>query len=91
MGVDALHPLQVEAQGMEPEQLAADFSRDMTFIGGVSTQRLLRQGSPQEVREEVWRLRDLFWPGYVVSSSHEALLPDVPVENMVAMFEASTS
>jgi uroporphyrinogen decarboxylase len=35
------------------------------------------------------RLRDIFGEGFIVSPSHEALLPNVPYENVLAMAEAA--
>ncbi len=88
-GVDALHPIQALARNMEAENLARKYNGKLVFIGGVDTQRLLPFGTPQQVRDEVRRLRDLFGPNYVVSPSHEALLPNVPPENLAAMAEAA--
>jgi len=37
----------------------------------------------------VRRLRPLFGPRWIVSPSHEALLPNVPPRNVAAMAEAA--
>ena len=87
IGVDGLHPVQVEAEGMEPEVLAANYKDRMTFMGGISTQKLLRKGTPEQVRAHVRYMKKLFGNGYIVSPAHEAILPDVPVENLHAMFD----
>ena len=89
-GVDGLHPLQALAKGMEAETLARRYGGDLVFVGGVDTQQLLPFGTPEQVREEVRRLREVFGPRYVVSPSHEALLPNVSVANLLAMAEAAT-
>jgi len=88
-GVDGLHPLQALAKGMEAETLARKYGGDLVFIGGVDTQQLLPFGTPEQVRAEVRRLRDVFGPRYVVSPSHEALLANVSVANLLAMAEAA--
>jgi len=88
-GVNCLHPLQARAAGMEAERLARDFQGKVAFLGGIDTQQLLVQGSPAEVRAEVRRLKDVFGPWWIVSPSHEALLPNVPPENVAAMAEAA--
>lgn len=88
-GVDALHPIQALARDMEAEKLAAKYNGKITFIGGVDTQQLLPFGTPQQIKEEVRRLRDLFGPNFIVSPSHEALLPNVSPENLEAMAEAA--
>lgn len=89
IGIDGLHPLQAKAKGMEADKLARDFKGKLLFIGGVDTQELLPFGTPQQVRDEVRRLKDLFGGRYIVSPSHEALLPNVSPENVVAMRDAA--
>ena len=91
LGVDALHPLQARAVNMEAERLASDFGGAVTFIGGVDTQDLLVNGTPDQVRADVARLIRVLGPHLVVSPSHEALLPNVPPENVLAMAEAAGS
>jgi len=88
-GIDALHPLQAKARGMDAENLARKYRGQITFVGGVDTQELLVHGTPHEVRREVQRLKDLWGPRFVVSPSHEALLPNVPPENCQALAEAA--
>jgi len=90
-GVDCLHPIQALAANMDAETLARDFGGRMTFMGGIDTQDLLVNGSPEEVRREVLRVRGLLEPRLIVSPSHEALLPNVPAENVEAMAEAARS
>jgi uroporphyrinogen decarboxylase len=61
----------------------------VAFVGGVDTQELLIRMTPSEIKEEVRRLRRHFGTNFVVSPSHEAILPNVPFENVVAMAEAA--
>lgn len=88
-GVDALHPIQAQAANMDAVTLSREFKDKIVFVGGVDTQQLLPNATPRQVKEEVYRLRDLFGPNYVVSPSHESILPDVPWENVQAMAEAA--
>jgi uroporphyrinogen decarboxylase len=88
-GVDCLHPLQAKAADMDAETLARDYKGKIAFCGGIDTQDVLVHASPQEVKDEVRRVRDLLAPNYIVSPSHEALLPNVPPENAQAMAEAA--
>ena len=88
-GVDALHPIQARAANMDAESLARKYNGKIVFVGGVDTQALLPFGTPQEVRDEVRRLRDLFGNNYVVSPSHESILPGVSHDNIQAMAEAA--
>ncbi len=89
LGVEALHPLQAQAAGMDAATLARDFKGRISFIGGIDTQDLLVNGAPDDVRREVRRVKDLLGPRLVVSPSHEAILPNVPPRNILAMAEAA--
>lgn len=86
-GIDALHPLQALAQNMDAETLARRFKGKIAFVGGIDTQDLLMNATPEEVRADVRRVKALLGPCLVVSPSHEALLPNVPPENVLAMAE----
>lgn len=88
LGVDALHPLQAKAANMEAERLGSEFGGAVAFVGGLDTQELLVHGTPDEVRSDVKRVAAALGPKLVVSPSHEALLPNVPPANVVAMAEA---
>jgi uroporphyrinogen decarboxylase len=86
MGLDILHPIQPEA--MDIVELKRRYGRSLTFCGGVRTQDLLPFGTPDEVRDEVRRLKDVMGKrgGYILEPGI-TLQADVPVENMVAMIE----
>ena len=86
-GVDVIHPIQALAAGMQPELLKASFGDQISFCGGVDTQELLPNGTPEQVMAKVRELRTIFPTGLIVSPSHEALQPDVPPENVKAMFD----
>lgn len=86
IGVDAIHPIQAAAKDMRAERIAADFGGRVSFVGGVDAQRLLVLGRPGDIRRDVARLERLFPTGLVISPSHEAILPDIPPENVEAMF-----
>jgi len=88
LGADALHPLQAKAANMDAETLAKDFKDKIAFVGGIDTQDLLVHGTSKEIKEEVKRIKNILGPNLVVSPSHEALLPNVPPENVLAMAEA---
>ncbi len=88
-GADAIHPIQSLASGMSAAELKAKFGGRVSFCGGIDVQDLMVKGSPDQVRDEVGRLRGLFPTGLILSPSHEAVLPDVPPPNIRAMFEAA--
>lgn len=86
-GVDIIHPIQALAAGMEPDKLKAAFGGKVSFCGGVDTQDLLVNGSPEDVRNKVKELRNIFPSGLIISPSHEAIMPDVPPVNIQALFD----
>jgi len=88
-GVDAIHPLQAKAKDMDAESLAKQYRGKVAFVGGVDTQDLLVNATPEEVIAEVRRLKRLLGPDYVVSPSHESLQPDITLENVQAMAKAA--
>jgi len=88
-GFDILSPVQISALGMDPLKLKNDFGNQITFWGGgVNTQSTLPFGTPQEVREEVRRLVKIFRikGGFVFAAVHN-IQANVPVENLIALFE----
>ena len=89
-GIDGLHPIQALAAGMDAENLAEKFRDKIVFIGGVDTQVLLREGTAKQIKDDVKRLKRLFGNNFIVSPSHEAIMPDVPPENILAMHRAIT-
>ena len=93
MGIDALNPVQVSAGGMNPRDLMRRFGKDIAFWGGgCDTQQVLPRGTPEEVYAHTKRNIEIFKPGggFVFSQVHN-ILPDVPPENIIAMFQAAAS
>ncbi|RLE13522.1 methyltransferase [Candidatus Aerophobetes bacterium] len=89
-GVDILNPVQISAEGMQPERLKREFGKDIVFWGGgVDTQHTLFRGTPKQVKDEVKRNTEIFMKdgGFVFNQVHN-ILAEVPPENIVAMYEA---
>jgi uroporphyrinogen decarboxylase len=87
-GVDVIHPIQALAAGMEPSGLKKDFGDRVSICGGIDAQNLLISGTPELIKEKVRELKRIFPTGLIISPSHEAILPDVNPENILALFEA---
>jgi uroporphyrinogen decarboxylase len=88
-GIDALNPVQVSAANMDTRRLKREFGKELVFWGGgCDTQRVLPQGTGQEVMDEVRRRVDDLAPdgGFVFCQVHN-IQPDVPPENIAAMYE----
>jgi uroporphyrinogen decarboxylase len=88
-GFDILNPIEGHLRGMDPVELKVDFGDALTFQGGVDVKHVLTQGSREDVRREV-RLRIEQMAeggGYILAPAHN-FGNDIPLENMLAFFEA---
>jgi uroporphyrinogen decarboxylase len=88
-GVNCLHPIQALAAQMDAETLAREFRGRIAFMGGIDTQKLLTNGTPEQVKADVLRVKKLLGPNLIVSPSHEAILPNVPPQNVEALIQAA--
>jgi len=89
-GFQAFNPVQITSRNMEPWRLKQDFGKDTVFWGsGCDTRHILNHASPAEVKDHVQANLEVMAPGggFVFSAVHN-ILPDVPPENIIAMFEA---
>lgn len=89
-GFEIINPVQTSARDMQPERLKREFGSSLTFWGaGVDTRCILNRGTPQQVKDDVRRNIEILSPGggFVFNTVHN-IMPDVPPENIVAMFEA---
>ena len=89
-GIEIFNPVQTNAYQMEPEFLKKEFGKNCTFWGGgIETAGVLNNSTPQQVRDQVFERLEMFSKGggFVFNTVHN-ILPDVPPENIVAMFEA---
>ncbi|UCF99739.1 MAG: methyltransferase [Spirochaetaceae bacterium] len=89
-GFDILNPVQTAAAGMDPKDLKERFGEQIVFWGGgVDTQRTLPFGTAEEVRREVRERVEILrrGGGFVFAGIHN-IQAGVPVENLLALFEA---
>ncbi len=81
-GLSCFNPFQPEV--MDVPALFARYRGRLAFNGGLSTQRLLPQGTPEEVAAETDRLIAMGQEGgYILSPAH-TVQGDVPVANLLA-------
>lgn len=89
-GYDILNPVQTTAKDMDPVILKREYGKDITFWGGgCNTRSILNHATPQKVYEYSKRMIDIFYKdgGFVFNTEHN-ILPDVPPENIMAMYKA---
>ena len=92
MGIDVLQALQFDAKGMDPAALKRNYGDVLCFEGGVSVQKTLPFGTPEDVRAEVCRLIDVLGRdgGYILGPSH-AIQAGTPPENIAALFDTAAT
>jgi uroporphyrinogen decarboxylase len=89
-GIEIFNPVQTAAANMSPEFLKQEFGNACTFWGGgIENVGTLNTGSRQQIREQVFERMEIFSAGggFVFNTIHN-ILPDVPPENVMTLFEA---
>jgi uroporphyrinogen decarboxylase len=90
-GIDGINPVQITAANMDPHTLKERYGKRLLFWGGgVDTQHILQNGTPQKIRGNVHDLCAIFKPGggFVWNPIHN-LQATVPPENIVAAYDAA--
>jgi uroporphyrinogen decarboxylase len=91
IGVDIINPIQTVVKGFEDTTaLKARYGDRLCFHGAIDVQQVMPNATPAEIRQEVARrIRDL-GPngGYILAPCHNINV-DIPVENVIAMFNAA--
>jgi uroporphyrinogen decarboxylase len=86
IGVDILNPIQTSAGKMSNlQELKKRYSREIFLCGGIDTLKILPHGTPEQVREEVRRVIEIFTPGsgFIAAAVH-TIMNDVPSEKILA-------
>jgi uroporphyrinogen decarboxylase len=89
IGIDILNPVQPLASRMDTYTLKKEFGKDICFQGGIDLQEAMR-GSLDDVEKEVIERIKSMAPGggYVLSSANN-IASDIPVENILKMYESA--
>lgn len=87
-GVEMLHPIQAQAAGMGAVSLQKKYGDRVVFIGGVDAQGILPFGTKEELRDEVIRLKKVFGPNFIVSPSHECIMPNIEPDRLQIISDA---
>jgi uroporphyrinogen decarboxylase len=91
IGMDVLESAQPEAAGMNPYELKKQWGDKICFWGCLGSQSIIPFGTPEDIRQEVRRLRNEIGRGggYILAPA-KPLQPGTPKENAVALFEVLT-
>jgi uroporphyrinogen decarboxylase len=86
IGIDILNPVQPEC--MNQVEIKRKYGDKITIDTGVSNQKTLPFGTPEDVKREVlYALKNLApGGGFIYGTSHYAMY-DVPIENIVMLYE----
>lgn len=88
IGLTTLNPVQPEV--LDHSWLEETFAGKLAFYGGVSTQTVLPNGTPAEVRDAVAEAITTLAPnrtGLLIAPSHR-MMTDIPMANVRAMLDA---
>ena len=90
IGLDIFNTFQPEI--MDVAAMKREYGHDLTFWGGISTQRVLPFGTPEEVAANVRNMCALLGAGggYICAPTHD-VPRDVPIANLVALIETLRS
>ncbi len=90
IGMDGLHALQPCCATMDPRYLKETFGDRILLNGAIDSHHVLIEGSPELIREKTREVLSILMPGggYVAGASHDWILPETPLENVLTMFDA---
>jgi uroporphyrinogen decarboxylase len=92
IGVDVLHPLQPGC--MDRTEIAGRYRGRLCFYTGVDVQKLLISGTPEEIREDVRHIKELFQSddgGGLIIGPTNAITPETPLQNIEAFFSETVA
>ncbi len=87
LGVDVLDPIQPES--MDPIQIKQKYGDKICLRGGISVQNILTHGTIDQVKDETIRIIKALKSGggYIFSPGHPVLQDDIPIGNILAMYD----
>jgi uroporphyrinogen decarboxylase len=89
IGLDGLHAVQPSCLGMDLAVLKKEFGKKLVFNGCIDSHHVLIDGNPESVKKQTKAVLDIMMPGggFIAGASHDTILEETPVENILAMFD----
>ena len=90
IGIEGLHAVQPSCRGMDLKRLKNEFGDKMVFNGAIDSHHTLIEKDSESVKEDTRKILEIMMPGsgYIAGASHDTILGETPVENVLAMFDA---
>ena len=88
-GIDGVHAIQPSCYGMDLAALKKDFGEKLLFNGCIDSHFALIEGTTDFVKSETRKTLEIMMPGggFIAGASHDFILPETPLENVLAMFD----
>lgn len=88
LGLDIYNTFQPEVYDIV--EFKEKYGKQITFFGGISTQKVLPFKTPEEVKQEMHYVMDILGKGggYILAPTH-AMPPDIPPENVMAFIDVA--
>lgn len=89
VGLEVFNPVQPNVPGHEPQDLKGEFGDRLSFWGAIDQQRLLPEGTPEEIEADVSKKIRILGAGggYMCAPAH-IVQSDTSMENVEAFVEA---
>lgn len=86
-GIDVFDVVQTSAKNMDLETVYKLYGNKVCIHGGIDVQKVLINKKPEEIKEEVKKIVNLWGNrgGVIIAPSH-MILPETPVENILAIY-----
>ena len=87
-GIDVFDVVQTSAKGMNLENIYKLYGNKVCLHGGMDVQDLLFKRKPENVKNEVKKVIDLWGNrgGIILAPSHECM-PGTPIENIITIYK----
>ena len=70
--------------------LKAEYGEELVFNGAIDSHHILIKGSLATVRQKTREVLEIMMSsgGYIAGASHDTILEETPLDNVLAMFDA---